>query len=295
MKLNDLKLQFRNYYLDERGLTAKSYRAIISHMEQLLKFSQTQNIRNINDSVVREFLSTTKEARAWSPKTIRTYLQSIRTFFKWCQIRGFVKDNPTRGIGNPKLPKRLPRCLTKEQAQTIVANANSYHWISEFAKTRNTTILYMFLYTGIRLNELLKLQFGNVDLIDNEILVREGKGRKDRIIPIHPTLNRLLRIYFMQRKLKKKQSKWFFTGINSDKRLYEKNIHEICSKVSISSGVKFTPHMLRHTFARLACDENINLFKLKEILGHSAISTTQIYLSVSKKGVKESVNNLEIL
>ena len=118
------------------------------------------------------------------------------------------------------------------------------------------------------------------------ILIKEKEENK--IVPIHPHLSGILRGYIQKRNKRDIVSKWLFTGIHSDKRLYEKNIHEIWRKISIKSGIKFTPHLLRHTFARLVCNEDMNLYKLKEILGHSNISTTQIYLSVSREGIKRS-------
>ena len=295
MNFLDIRNQFRDYCLIERGLTSKSYRTVTAHMQHLLDFLETENVREVTEQDVRDFLAKSKQEKSWSPKTVRAYLQSFRSFYKWCKLRGYVGKNPTKNIEKPKIPKRLPRCLTKEQAQTILAHTQNYQWISDFANARNIAIIYTFLFTGVRLNELLHIRYSDVCMETFEILIREGKGSKERIVPMHPKLHRILKKYFRQRQEKKKMSKWFFTGVNSDKRLYEKNIHQVCNQIVVSSGIKFYPHMLRHTFARLACDENINLFKLKEVLGHSEISTTQIYLSVSKKGMKESINRLELI
>ena len=295
MKFLDVRNQFKDYFLVERGVTARSYQTCIAHVQHLLFFLGTENFRNVTENDIRDFLAQSKREKVWSPKTVRSYLQSFRSFYKWCRIRGYVKKNPTQNIEKPKLPKRLPRCLTKGQAQIILMHTDNFQWCSDFAHARNVAIIYTFLFTGIRLNELLHIRFPDVNMETLEILIHEGKGKKERIVPIHPKLKRILQNYLQQRKIKKKSSKWFFTGVNSEKRLYEKNIYQICEKVIVSSGIKFSPHMLRHTFARLACDENINLFKLKEVLGHSEISTTQIYLSVSKKGMKDSVNRLELV
>jgi site-specific recombinase XerD len=147
----------------------------------------------------------------------------------------------------------------------------------------------------LRLNELLKLRITDINLEAQEIYVNHGKGGKDRTVPIHLKLLGILRVYIEHRNARKKNSQWFFTGIHSDKRLYEKNVQEFCKKISISSGIKFTPHMLRHTFARLSCDADMNIFKLKEIMGHSHVSTTQIYLSVSKEGIKKSFGSISLL
>lgn len=295
MKFSDTRNLFRDHCLIEKNMTRKNYRTIIRHMERLLEYLDTENLRKIKEVSIREYLSIESERKYWSPKTYRTYLQSVKTYFKWCVRRNFIKRNPAEKIEKPKLPQRLPRCLTKAEVQTIFSSAIQYNWLYQFERSRNLAILYTFLYTGIRLSELLHLRITDVNIDSQEIYVNKGKGGKNRIVPIHPQLSGILREYIQKRNKRGKDSKWFFTGIHSDKRLYEKNVHAICRKVSERSGIKFTPHMLRHTFARLVCDADMNLFKLKEILGHSNVSTTQIYLSVSREGIKKSLRNVSFL
>ena len=295
MKFNDTQQMFLDHCLIEKNMTPRNYRSIVRHMERLLEYLDTENIRKVNEETIREYLSVASKKGAWSPKTYRTHLQSFSTYFKWCQKRGFVKKNPAEKIEKPKLPHRLPRCLTKTEIQTVFEFAIQYKWLYRFERTRNLAILHTFLYTGMRLNELLHLRIIDVNIDSQEIYIHTAKGGKNRIVPIHHQLSSVLRGYIYERNNREVESKWFFTGIHSDKRLYEKNVLEICRKISIKSGIKFTPHMLRHTFARLVCDADMNLFKLKEILGHSNVSTTQIYLSVSREGIKRSLGSITFL
>ncbi len=295
MKFPDVKIQFQNYCLIERGMTAKNFRTIVRHMERVLEFMETENFNRINENTLRKFLLFESQKRNWAPKTYISVLQSVGTFFRWCLSRNFATKNPTDKVEKPRLPKRLPRCLTKSEVQKVFGCARSYNWLYRFECTRNLSILYMFLYTGVRLNELLNLKLLDVDIDSEEVYVHKGKGGKNRVIPIHPELAEVLREYINERKDVGKRSCWLFTGIHSNKRLYEKNVHELCKKISIKSGVKFTPHMLRHTFARMVCEANVNLFKLKEMLGHSHVNTTQIYLSVSKDGMKKSLGTVRFL
>jgi len=295
MRFFNVQSPFQNYCIIEKNMTTKNYLTITRHTKRLLDYLRTDNIRKVNENNIREYLSFTSTQKAWSPKTYRSHLQSLVSFYKWCVIQGYVKKNPAAKIEKPKLPKRLPRCLTQSQAQTIIEYAIQYPWLYKFERTRNITIIYTFLYTGMRLNELLHLRVSDLNLDSQEIYVNRGKGGKNRIIPVHPDLSSVLRGFLEMRNDREIFSKWLFTGIHSDKRLYEKNVLEICRKISIKSGIKFTPHMLRHTFARLMCDADLNLYKLKEILGHSNVSTTQIYLSVSKEGIKRSLGNITIL
>lgn len=295
MRFSSIQQMFRNYCLIEKGMTSKHYRTITRHMERILEFYNTDKIRKVTESNIRGYLSEESQTKLWTPKTYRSHLQSFNTFFKWAEKTGYNKKNPAEKIEKPKLPHRLPRCLTKSEMNTVLDHAVQYEWLYKFERIRNITILYTFIYTGLRLNELLKLRITDVNLEAQEIYVNHGKGGKNRSVPIHPKLLGTLRGYIEHRNARKKISQWFFTGIHSDKRLYEKNVQEFCKKISISSGIKFTPHMLRHTFARLSCDADMNIFKLKEIMGHSHVNTTQIYLSVSKEGIKKSFGSISLL
>lgn len=292
MNFPDVRNQFRDYRLIEKGMTPKNFKTIVRHMGHLLAYLETENIRKVKEAGIREYLSVTSKKRDWSPKTYRTHLQSFVSFYNWGVKRGLVKSNPAANIEKPRLPHRVPRCLTKPQIQTIFEYAIQYQWHSSFERTRNLTILNTFLYTGMRLNELLHLRITDVNIDAQEIYIHRAKGGKNRIVPIHPQLSSVLRGFIHERNRQGKESKWFFTGLHSNKRLYEKNVLEICKKVSLKSGIKFTPHMLRHTFARFVCDADMNLYKLKEILGHSNVSTTQIYLSVSREGIKKSLSGI---
>ncbi len=296
MKLPDLIQQFKRYSLHERAMTAYNYRAIVRNVCSLMDYAKTENVKKIDEGIIRTFLSDMSEQRAWAPKTYRTFLQNLTTFFKWCQLTGVIKKNPTENIQKPKLPRRLPRTLTKDKALLILVHTSTYPWRYHLEQVRNETIIATFLLTGLRLKELINLKVYDVNLSNNELLVSEGKGGKDRIIPIHPRLVIILRNYFQElKKHRKKQSTYLFTGVHSDKPLASKNIQEICRKVSNASGIKFTPHMLRHTFARLSIDADLNLYKLKEIMGHNHVSTTQVYLSVSTESIKKSFNSLSLL
>ncbi len=295
MKLQDLQSRFKFYCLNEIGMTAKNHRSIERHVERLLEYLDTKNVLGVSDDYIRDYISDMKERRGWSSGTIRSHLQSFRSFYNWCEKRGFVKKNPAASIEKPKLPYRLPRSLSKEEAEKILAYCSRCEWYNPFAELRNSVILKTFLCTGLRLNELLRLKHKDVDLESRVIHVRQGKGLKDRNIPVHPSLDIELRKYYSALRKHKKYSKWVFPSIHTDKRLYERDILQICHRVGQKAGIYFTPHVLRHTFARLAVDGDLNLFKLKEILGHTNISTTQIYMSVSDKALQKGFVSLEMV
>lgn len=258
-------------------------------------YAKTENIKLFDEAMIREFLMDKSQEKGWAPQTYRLYRQNFSTFFNWCVKIRAVEKNPCENIEKPKLPSRLPRCLDKKQTIRVLHTVSSYPWITAFQRTRNEAIIYTFIYSGIRLQELLDLKTRDINLETGEMFIQQGKGKKDRVVPIHPRLRIVLRTYIQEKEKKKTKSSYFFTGLYSSKPLNAKNTRLICKKISLESGVKLTPHMLRHTFARLSLDANMNLYKLKEMLGHSDLSTTQIYLSVSKEGLKQSFNKINLV
>jgi site-specific recombinase XerD len=296
MLIRDLLPQFKRYALYERGITPNSYKAICSAVEMLCWFAKTDSVRDLDTGIIREFLLQSREDRLWSPKTFRNYRQNLKCFFNWCIMSGLLKKNPVEGIEKPRIPKRLPRCLSKEKALKILANASWHPWKYQIERSRNTAILATFLFSGLRLKELINLQVTDVNFGNSEIFVLQGKGRKDRIVPIHPRLSPFLREYYQERqKYTGQASQWFFTSVRSEKRLTVKNVYRITKAIALDSNVKFTPHMLRHTFAMLAIDGDLNIYKLKEIMGHAHVSTTEIYASVAQGSIKRSFNNIALI
>jgi site-specific recombinase XerD len=293
MNYSDICFQFKRYALNEKGMRPRSCKAILSCMHDLCQFARSDDLRDLQEGMIREFLHAGREEKLWSAKTYRNRWQHMSTFFDWCVDRNFHKKNPLQKIGKPKLPQNLPRCLTQEQMQTVLNTVRWMNWTYSFSPIRNEAIISTFVFTGIRLNELLNLEMSDVNIRQGEILVRQGKNRKDRIVPIHPRLRRILENYVSEKKERLQPSQWFFTSIRSTAQLTAKNVQQMCLQVSTEAKVKFTPHMLRHTFGRLCIDQDFNIYKLKEIMGHTSVNTTQIYLSLSKEGIKRSFENVE--
>lgn len=294
MLVFDLVPDFRRYALYERGMNENSFRHIKHILSRLSAFSDNADLKTFNTHVIREFLYTQKETHHWSPKTFRNNRQSLCSFFSWCESMQYIKKNPVKSIEKPKVPNSLPRFLTREQIKLLSKAYTDYPWKTNLQAIRNRSIFMTFLYSGLRLNELLNLRKSNVDFDEKHFLILNGKGQKDRIVPIHSTLLPVLENYQKIRSRSLEPSIWFFTGLYSSSRMYPKDIYRFFKQITIKCGVKTSPHELRHSFARMACENNFNLFKLQQVMGHTNLSTTQIYLSASTKNIQESLDELRI-
>jgi len=286
---------FRFYATREKGMKYKSYKAIESSVKDLHTFHKQLDFTIFQTSLIRIYLQERSIEKGWSPKTYANYRQCLASFYHWLLLTDQVESNPVDKISKPKLPDRIPRSLTKEDANKIITGVRWVKWLNDWQTLRNETIVSTFLFTGIRLSELLKLEVKDIRMDENYILIREGKMSKDRLVPIHPQLRPILESYLTKRANRSQQSKYVFTGLNSPMRLYSKDIYRIFKRITKRTKVKCTPHMLRHTFGRLAVEAELGLFKIKEIMGHTSVSTTQIYLSVSAKNLNESFQKIDLL
>jgi site-specific recombinase XerD len=221
-------------------------------------------------------------------------MKYLKKFFNWCISQGHLKGNPIIGIKKPKLPKHLPRGLAKEDASKILYSSFNYPWRYSFERWRNHAILATLLYTGIRAQELRMLRVTEVNLGSGNIFINSGKGRKDRYVPIHPDLKRILGNYIVEVKRLNKDAEFFFTGVRSNIALTPKDLAAICKKISKHICIKFTCHTLRHTCATELLNQNINLYKVSQILGHSDVRTTTIYLNVATSNIQKDIDAIEM-
>ncbi len=135
----------------------------------------------------------------------------LGVFFRWCIKEGYLKINPIEDIETPRLPKKLPPKLTKQDAMRLLEVVYNYPYKYKFLRHRNQAIFATFLFSGIRKKELLNLKLTDVDLENMSIFIRQGKGNKDRVMPISYRLAEILKKYLTERQRLKKTCPEFFT------------------------------------------------------------------------------------
>ncbi len=296
MFLESLLIGFKRYALYEREYNPNTIKDITSALMRMNAFIKAETIKDFSTESIRSYLYTQREQLHWAPRTFINQRQYIKIFFNYCVFHGFLNINPVDKIKRPKVPQTLPRFLTSKQISSILIHLELCNWRYKSERHRNKTIIYTLLFTGMRLNELVNLKITDIDMEEKEIIVRKGKGKKQRIIPIHPQLLPVLEYYFDYLSKHQERSIWFFYNLRcSNKQMNCRSVQMLCEKLSKKSGVKFTPHWLRHTLGRSLTNAEVNVYKIKEILGHTNISTTQIYQSVAKQSLRESFCNVSII
>ena len=223
--------------------------------------------------------------------TIRLHFSALRSFFKFLTRRRGLKLNPLLDIQLPKANRTLPLVLTLKQVEQLLSlpfNVKQPKQAPQWASARDAAILEVFYSTGIRLSELAELKFDDFDFFNETIKVK-GKGSKERIVPVGSHAIEALNKYFHQAKIK--EGPLFIS--KSRKRISSRSISDIVKKYTELAGfpVGVSPHKLRHSFATHLLDNGADLRSVQNLLGHSSLSTTQIYTHVSIERIKKTYNN----
>ncbi len=200
-----------------------------------------------------------------------------------------MQSNPIDPIQKPRLEQKLPKSITKQDAQTILEYAFSIPSDYRFTRYRNRAMLAIMIYAGLRVSEVMNLKVSEIDLENRVIAVNGGKGGKDRLIPISSKLHEYLILYLGDCKRLKKTSIYLFTTLRGDGPVTMSGIKKMIDPIKKGTGINFSPHKLRHTFATLMLEGGCDLFSLQKMLGHSDIKTTTIYLSTSVGMLQEQI------
>lgn len=289
MDIEILALKFYDYSSYIRGYskaTIARYKVAINYYRRIAKVTQ---INQVTERNVRDFLLYGRTERHWKVNSFICFHISLRVFFNWCIKEGYMKQNPTMDIEVPKVEKRLPPKLTKQDTLKLLEVVYNYPYDYKFLRYRNHAIFSMFVFAGLRKNELLNLKCTDVDIENLSIFVRQGKGGKDRIIPISYTLAQTLKRYAEERKRLNKTCPEFFASLNRNHGYTEAGLKRLTEQMSEASRFKFTIHKLRHTFATLMLEGGCDIYSLSKMMGHSDIKTTTIYLAASAEHLRSQM------
>ncbi|OGF70338.1 hypothetical protein A3C73_00570, partial [Candidatus Giovannonibacteria bacterium RIFCSPHIGHO2_02_FULL_44_11] len=227
--------------------------------------------------------------RKWRPNTFICYHKSLMVFFRWCVDQKYIAKNPIDDIEIPKLEKRLPPKLTKQETLRLLEIVYNYPYDYKYLRFRNHAIFSMFVFAGLRKKELLNLKYTDVDIENLSIFINQGKGSKDRVVPMSYTLAQTLKRYAEERRRLNKTCPEFFTSLNRNVGFTNSGIKRLVEKMKLVSKIPFTIHKLRHTFATLMLEGGCDIFSLSKMMGHSDIKTTTIYLAASAEHLRSQM------
>lgn len=276
-------LQFLNHLTYERNLsnnTVEAYRADLEHFFYWAQQKMPSNniLLGLDHYHVREYLAHCHDNL--KNISIARHLSALRTFLKYLVKTGYIKASPADLIGNPKMRKPLPKPVSIDEAFSLCELKAENDPISR----RNICMWELLYASGIRISELVSLDIEHVDL-KNRLIRVMGKGKKERIVPIHERcatmLNNWVSIYRNELLVDHKEQKALFIGERGN-RIHPRVIRQILQGIGekLDIGTRLHPHRLRHSYATHMLENGADLRSIQELLGHATISTTERYLDV---------------
>ena len=291
LREKELIESFKTYLSVERNFSEHTINAYCSDIVSYVLWLNGQDCVKVDFNKLREYLYFIQRFD-YKKTTIARKIASIRTFYKYLYRERFVDTNPAISLSAPKRAKSLPKFLTPDEVEKILNNVK----IDTPAGFRNRVILELLWATGMRISELSNLNFGDLNLEENEIKVF-GKGAKERIVLVSDRAKQYLLQYInTARKLLapgyeiseiREDSPVFInnTAYRLQNKTIRKVIHEIVEKIELPK--KVTPHVFRHSFATHLIENGADLRVVQELLGHAGISNTQIYTHISMKHLQD--------
>ena len=272
----------------ERNVSNHTMDAYKRDINQYLMYLGDLDIKNLSDvksTHIRDYIIILSDG-GMAPASISRIISSIRTYYRFLSSENILDENPVLLINNPKLPKKLPDVLTEKEISLII---NAIQESSQFYQ-RDKAIIELLYSSGIRVTELCNLEMSNL-FIDEDLIRVMGKGNKERLLPLGIRSKKYLDDYIKHSRnshIKKSGSSFVFVSRNGN-QLTRAMINIILNKWTQASGLKKSvyPHKLRHSFATHLLEGGADLRFVQALLGHSDISTTQIYTHIDKHYLKE--------
>ena len=289
MDIEILLEKFCDYSLSIKGYSPNTIRRYKYVITCFCRFAHVTDLSQVTDENVRAVFYMGRTNRKWSVNTFIVYHKSLLVFFRWCIKQGYMEKNPVLDIEIPKKEKRIPLKLTKQDSLKLLELVYNYPYQYPFLRYRNHAIFSMFIFAGLRKQELLNLKYTDIDIDNLTIFIRQGKGNKDRIIPISFTLAQSLKRYCAERKRLNKTHPEFFSSLKGNMGFTVNGLKKVVEQMRNSFGMRFSAHKLRHTFATLMLEGGCDIYSLSRMMGHSDIKTTTIYLSASAEHLRSQM------
>ena len=265
----------------------KSYRYDLNSFASFLEKRAIEDLKKITRSDIREYISWCRDRRL-SSRSISRRISTLRSFFRFLLAENHIESDPTSMIDQPKLGRTLPKTLTVNEVDALLAVSEKLDK-GKPLEARNHVMFHLLYATGLRVSELVKLPLMSFNRHSGNLRVL-GKGGKERLVPIGEQARLLLEEYLdhvrPQLLLGKTSPSLFVTrqGKAMTRNRYWQILKDIARQADISKNV--SPHALRHSFATHLLENGADLRSVQLMLGHSDISTTQLYTHVERSRLK---------
>lgn len=289
--MNKPEQEFLDHLLVVRNYSPRTVKSYQEDIDKFCEFIYHEGVMidGVDVICIRNFL-TEELNQGISKRSCKRRLSSLKHFYKYMVNVGYIKDNPFVFVSAPKVETKYPHALYKDQiAELFKRNAER----TDELALRDQAILYLLYYSGIRADELVKLDVQSIAIKDRVVRVL-GKGNKERIIPFTADCQKVLKAYIDRERivlLRKSKDMTPALFLNAQgERLTTRGLEYILDAIEEKIGlfVGLHPHILRHSFATHLLENGADLRVIQELLGHESINATQVYAHVTEEAMKET-------
>ena len=305
IKNSDIKIKIKNFVSTKFLEKGFSKNTIDAYSKDLLIFEKWLsksylNYKTISKSDINAYISQLKMNNLLGSSTNRK-LSVLKSFYEYLNEEKIVNQNPTKTILTQKIDKCLPKILSEKEILYLIDLAKTNYYTNpkqEITSLRMWLVLEILYSTGLRISELLDIKINQVANITDKLYIK-GKGDKQRVVIFNKnslsTLNVWLNI-MMQNK--KNKNSFVFEDLNSSKKITRQKIYNDLKRLALKAKIdidKVSPHSIRHSFATHMLNRGADLRTIQKLLGHSDISTTEIYTNVRQNRLKGLIDNIHPL
>ncbi len=277
--MNKYLLEYTEFLKIEKRQSVNTLAAYRSDLTRFAKYISNKELVDVKAGDVRTFLVFLRNEEGLAPSSVARHLSSLKSFYEYMFIENLILNNPTETISSPRPWRKLPNVISIEEVDALFDAPDT----SSLAGIRDLAMLELIYATGLRVSELVSMKISAVDL-DVGYLRSLGKGSKERIVPIGDIAKNAIEVYVVKAR-PLFQKKGMSDGLFLTRRgnpMTRQSFWKIIKKYSIKANIKagISPHALRHAFATHLLERGADLRSVQMMLGHSNISSTQIYTHV---------------
>ena len=275
---------FIEYLIIEKKYSKNTVTSYERDLKKFQKIMDNKKINNISKKDIQNYLNELNKNQ--SSRSISRNISTLKSFYKYLKINKKITINPMDQINNPKTKKTLPKVLSEEEINNLLDIKLKTNF-----DYRNKAMLELMYSSGLRVSELINLNLNDIDL-DNDTVKIFGKGSKERIIPLNDYAKEALKEYItVHRKelFKHGENNYLFLN-NHGNKMTRQGFFKILQKLAREKNIKteLSPHTLRHSFATHLLKYGADLRSIQELLGHSDISSTQIYTHITNEKLEKN-------
>ena len=286
---------FLQHLVVERGFSQNTLDAYSNDLNQFREFvadslsSEDQEVwRLVDINLLNAYISELRDNRKYRDTTTARKVAAVRSFFGYLSANGMITEDPTENLGSPRVGRTVPKFISEDDVRRLLTTAAD---TGTPEGKRDASILELLYATGLRVSELVALNVQDIDFEEGFIRTW-GKGSKERIVYLYPDALANLRQYIGSARVELLGAKRGETALylnQRGERLTRQWVWNILKTAARNAGVdtKITPHTLRHSFATHLLQNGASLRHVQELLGHSSISTTQVYTHLTDSHVRE--------